>query len=82
MKRPRKHRAATPARRSARRSKRGTSTAGTALQCVKLGTPLSITYRHAHGGTYRHTFKGGRLLYTRDGKHLLIDGPSVKAFIE
>jgi hypothetical protein len=49
---------------------------------VLLGKPLAIEYRHAAGGKFRHTFSAGaRLSYTPDGRHLVIDGIDVRAFI-
>lgn len=69
--------AATRTRKAARRK-----AGGPVVRATLLGTPVEIVYRHADGGTYRHKFSAtARLSYTADGV-LLIDGRSVKAFIE
>lgn len=68
------------ARTQARRRTR--DTAGS-LRTVLLGRPLELTYRHAAGGVYRHKFaRGTRVSYSPDGRLLVIDGTSVRAFIE
>ncbi len=55
---------------------------GPIVRATLLGDALELIYRHAYGGTYRHTFgRGARVSFTADGV-LLIDGGSVKAFIE
>lgn len=73
-----------PSPKKRNRRSGGKSTARAAvLRTVLLGEPVELIYRHAHGGTYSHKFKRGtRVSYTHDGRALVIDGSSVKAFIE
>lgn len=79
-----------PAAKTPRRSKRRTSrkpraAAAGKLRTVLLGEPVELIYRHAQGGTYSHKFRGKgkhRVSFTPDGRLLVIDGGSVRAFIE
>lgn len=69
----------TPKRRAPKRQR----AAGVQLRTTKLGEVAEIVYRHTDGSMRRHTFRPrARISYTADGRFLVIDGASVKPFIE
>ena len=63
-----------PARKAAKPAASKTPRDPVAPIVLRMGSALSLTYKHIDGKTYRHDFKPGKtaVTHTRDGRHIIL----------